>query len=175
MVDKLTVITEPENFSGERALVELMLRRGVDRVHVRKRRAEDAEALIAEIAPEFHGRLRVHYYPELASRYGCEMHLRERSCHSVDELREDVEYQFLSPIYDSISKEGYKSRFDLAELRVGGNVIALGGVTPEHFGELRAAGFGGAAMIGYIWADHKEETIKERIDAAIYNSYKFEI
>ncbi len=174
-MDKLTVITEPENFSGEGALVELMLRRGVDRVHVRKRRAEDAEALIKGVAPELRGRLRVHYYPEIAERYGCAVHLSGRSCHSVEELRGDVDYQFLSPIYDSISKVGYKSRFDLRELRVGRNVIALGGVTPDHFGELKAAGFGGAAMIGYIWADHDEKTIKERVDAAIYNSYKFEI
>lgn len=169
-MDKLIVITEPENFDGESELVELMLREGIDRVHIRKYSATDAESLIAAIDSTLRPRLRVHYHKEIAEKFNIELHQKSRSCHSPEELSNDVEYQFLSPIYDSISKQGYKSRFNLATLRVSKNVYALGGVEPCRFAELEQAGFGGAAMLGYIWADHNPETIKKRIYAAIHHS-----
>lgn len=93
-----------------------------------------------------------------------------RSCHSFSELdellkledqeREKYEYVFLSPIYDSISKAGYESKFlpteELEALLKGKyadlNVIALGGVTPDRFPELKRAGFSGAAMLGHLRA-----------------------
>ena len=56
-------------------------------------------------------------------------------------------------MYDSISKQGYASGFNLDELKgrlVGRNVIALGGVTPDKFLELQVAGFVGAAMLGCL-------------------------
>lgn len=69
------------------------------------------------------------------------------------------DYVTLSPVYDSISKAGYRQRFSpgnpelkalLTGKTAGLRVIALGGVTPESFSELRDAGFGGAAMLGYF-------------------------
>ena len=79
-----------------------------------------------------------------------------KSCHSLDEisLAEGYDYVTLSPIYDSISKAGYKAKFDIDSLRpviAGRKVIALGGVTPEKFGELAEKGFSGASLLGYIW------------------------
>lgn len=60
----------------------------------------------------------------------------------------------LSPIFDSISKNGYRSAFDLDEIKdmiTGRHVTALGGVTPDAFPILREKGFSGAALLGYIW------------------------
>ena len=60
----------------------------------------------------------------------------------------------LSPVFDSISKQGYRSAFDPDSLRPwleGKRVVALGGVTPERIPLLRDAGFSGAAMLGYFW------------------------
>jgi len=184
---KLIAVTLPMLFpEGEAALIELMLRRGIDRVHVRKPGAAEADVarLLDAIPPELRGRLSLHGFQSLAAKFGTGVHLNarnpsapagfrgmlSRSCHSLGELAADVDYQFLSPIFDSISKPGYHSRFDPEKLRVDASAIALGGVTPEKFAALRRAGFGGAAMSGYIWADRSPSTIKKRIDAAIHHS-----
>lgn len=165
-----------------------MLRRGIDRVHVRKPGASDADVrrLLEAVAAELRGRLSVHGFQTLAVEYGAGVHLNaanpiapvgfsgvvSRSCHSPAEIAYDVDYQFLSPVFDSISKIGYESKFRLETLRVSHRTIGLGGVTPERFGELRRAGFGGAAMLGWIWADKDIETIIDRIDAAVYHSHQ---
>lgn len=64
---------------------------------------------------------------------------------------------FLSPIYGSISKPGYEAAFPdadaLASALAGARypVLALGGVTPDKFEELRELGFAGAALLGAVW------------------------
>ena len=71
-----------------------------------------------------------------------------------------AEYAFLSPIFDSISKAGYKSKFDLHELKnspllarrgVGGEVFALGGIDEHKIDICRQLGFAGVAVLGTIW------------------------
>ena len=69
-----------------------------------------------------------------------------------------VDYLFLSPIFDSISKAGYKSNFTIDELRaaadagiIDSRVFALGGVTPDRLSLLQSIGFGGAVMLGAVW------------------------
>ncbi|MDE6294558.1 MAG: thiamine phosphate synthase, partial [Muribaculaceae bacterium] len=83
-----------------------------------------------------------------------------KSFHSLNELAASclpLDYATLSPIYDSISKTGYKSHFqNKSELSgaIGQSsfpIVALGGVTPDKFNELRALGFGGAAMLGALF------------------------
>lgn len=63
-------------------------------------------------------------------------------------------YATLSPIFDSISKQGYKAAFNFDELQSALSklklpVIALGGVTPEKIPLLTTLGFKGAAMLGH--------------------------
>ncbi len=76
--------------------------------------------------------------------------------HSIEQLdqSENFDYVTLSPIFDSISKPGYKSAFNLENISRyirGKKVVALGGVTPDKFPALRDAGFFGAAMLGHFW------------------------
>ena len=83
------------------------------------------------------------------------------SFHTLEDLgvcRGDVDYCFLSPIYNSTSKgPGYAAAFpdteQLAAALAGARypVIALGGVTPDRFGELADLGFAGAALLGAVW------------------------
>ena len=70
----------------------------------------------------------------------------------------DYDYLLLSPIFDSISKQGYRSGFSDEELRrasdegiIDHKVIALGGVTPDRIGYLESLNFGGVAMMGAIY------------------------
>lgn len=84
------------------------------------------------------------------------------SAHSFDEINNlpfDTDYVFLSPIYDSISKLGYQSNFDLNELEknlktVNTKVIALGGVTLSHVEQLQSIGFNGYAQLGNFWRNN---------------------
>lgn len=165
-------ITVPEFFEGEASAITTLLRGGdYWRVHVRKPNATDAqvEKLLKEIPHEFYPRLTMHYYFEIAVKYSLGgLHLSSRnselpdawsglvsrSFHSIEEIGKcDYDYAFLSPIYPSISKPGYKGEFDFNQLRraVDAKIFALGGVTHEKIAELKEIGFGGVAMLGNVW------------------------
>lgn len=168
---RIIVVTEPAFRAGEAAAIARLLDSGAAwRVHLRKPGCTEAamRGLIEEVPERLRHRLSLHDCHSLAARYGAGVHLNSRctggfsapvvsrSCHSLEEVdacREAVDYCFLSPVYDSISKQGYLSEFTLCDLagRVHSRVMALGGVRPERFGELRRAGFGGAAMLGCVW------------------------
>lgn len=94
------------------------------------------------------------------------------SCHSIQEVKErknTTDYLFLSPIFDSISKDGYRATYTKLELQtaaeggiIDAKVIALGGITPARIEEIKALDFGGAALLGDIWR-HKEN-LKEFVE-----------
>ncbi len=89
-----------------------------------------------------------------------------RSCHSLEESRGAADYVFISPVFDSISKAGYTAAFSLDELRgkVDSRCIALGGVEPCRLSQVADAGFGGAALLGYIWRDFSISELDKRIN-----------
>lgn len=175
---KLIAITQPQFFHGEARLIEQMLDSGLYwRVHLRKPEAAEADVkkLVMEIPQRLWPRLTIHYFPELAQSLGLGgIHLNSRlkeppegwtglvsrSCHSLDELVLPADYSFLSPVFDSISKPGYMSRFSPDQLRgkVGSTTFALGGVTQQKLPLLEKLGFGGAAMLGAVWPAPNIET-----------------
>ena len=66
------------------------------------------------------------------------------------------DYAFLSPVFDSISKEGYQSNLNLEELKsdfqtmqTNTKVYALGGITAENIPLLEGIGFEGIALGNY--------------------------
>ena len=76
----------------------------------------------------------------------------------ISKYKNDYDYLFLSPIFDSISKVGYKSGFNDEELLnasvdgiIDERVIALGGVTFDKIPYLKELHFGGVAMIGGLY------------------------
>ena len=178
MVDNnhfLILAVTPENiFEGETHIIESLLDIEFDYVHIRHPNADISSfrELLNSIDKSYHNRLKIHSHFELLYEYDLGgVHLNNRnpeypgncakskSCHSIEELVDASQYEYvtLSPIFNSISKCGYKSRFDLTELRKNlpaQNVIALGGVTPKHFNELKDIGFGGAMMSGYVFQNH---------------------
>jgi thiamine-phosphate pyrophosphorylase len=83
------------------------------------------------------------------------------SLHSLADVLQDwqnLDYAFLSPTFDSISKEGYAAAgFDSAKLvealgQAQMPVYALGGITPERLSAVREMGFSGAGILGAVWA-----------------------
>jgi thiamine-phosphate pyrophosphorylase len=65
-------------------------------------------------------------------------------------------YVFLSPIFDSISKVGYRSTFSEDSLeqmlsKTSYSVIALGGVDEDKIEQAKKWGFSGVAVMGSLW------------------------
>lgn len=177
---KLIVITQPSFISDEGMLINTLFENGVDRVHIRKPGASEDEyrRLIEEIDGRWHGRLSLHDCHDVAVEYGCGVHLNGRnpyppqieggvvlsaSCHSLAEVVERkkvCDYVFLSPIFDSISKQGYGSAFTEDDIKkatqsgiVDSRVMALGGVCLDNLSLVKDMGFGGAALLGDVWRD----------------------
>lgn len=99
-----------------------------------------------------------------------------RICNSLDSidsssgLQSFESYVTLSPIFNSISKSGYVANFSDMQLReaaergiINSKVFAMGGVTPKDFGYLRSLGFGGVALLGYVWGDGSAEFIRNDV------------
>lgn len=176
---RVVVITKPDLFDGEIEMVTALFRAGLQFLHLRKPGllAHELETFIEAIPEKFRNRVVLHSHFHLVAKYGLRgIHLNSRdgeipdgyrghisrSCHSFDEIKrykESCDYLFLSPVYDSISKEGYKASFTKEELVnahregiIDEKVIALGGVTMDKFRELSCLGFGGVAMLGDIWS-----------------------
>ena len=178
---KVIVITLPTFFESEALKIEDFLRKGVAHtIHLRKPSAtcSEMEALIRRIPTDLHRHLVIHDHFELARKYnllGVHLNRRNpsppedwqgsvsRSCHSLQEVEEwkaRCDYVSLSPIFDSISKEGYKAAFTadaLEQARKGGiidhRVMALGGVTFGRLEKVKEMGFGGAMILGDAWKD----------------------
>lgn len=169
---KIIAITLPEDVENESEKIVKLLDSGVDYVHIRKpgKELRQVEKLLKEIPEEYHSRLKLHDHFSLLDRFGLGgVHLNSRnriapenarsvscSCHAVEEIvyNNDKDYVFLSPIFDSISKKDYKSKFNIDELTPYlslGRVVALGGVTTGKLSLLKEKGFYGAAMMGSIW------------------------
>lgn len=161
-------------------MLATILDSGFHFVHVRKPgfTEQQMRQYISAVPTKYHCRLKLHSHFALVEELAlCGMHLNHRSptlpgtidatrlsisrsCHSFEELQaaSECDYAFLSPIFDSISKQGYGSAFALADLQQFfarnpqcSNAVALGGVTPEHLRELKACGFAGAAFLGYLF------------------------
>lgn len=174
----LIVITLPHFFEGEADALNALFDAGLEILHLRKPHATLArmKQLLNGIRTEYHARIVTHECFELADEYGLKgIHLNGRnpeppqgftrhiscSCHSLPEVvrkKESCQYVFLSPIYNSISKEGYAAAFTPQSLReaadkgiIDHRVMALGGITLSHLPRVKALGFGGAAVLGDLW------------------------
>lgn len=183
------VITSPGEVDDEPKKIVCLLESGVDIVHIRKPSwtIEETRKLIFGIPVGMRNKLSLHDHFSLATEMslgGVHLNSRNpvapqgitrisRTCHTVEEIVDsgNCNYVTLSPIFDSISKNGYRSAFELESIRhhiQGKHVVALGGVTPDAFPILKEKGFFGAALLGYIWnGDFK--TAVNSLETAIKN------
>lgn len=176
---RIIVITSPLAVKDEATICNLLFDHGLEILHLRKPGCdmETYEAFIRKIRCCYRNRIVVHDHYRLVEKYRLRgIHLRSGqedlysdytgwrvsiSCHSVDEIRHlsfHPEYCFLGPVFDSISKPGYRSRFaDMPDLSgIPFPVIALGGVTQEKIVLCRESGFQGVAVLGFIWEEPQE-------------------
>lgn len=199
---RLVLISAPATLPDEPRLLAALLGTGSETLHLRKPGwpAARVERLILSLPEPFHARLVLHGHPGLVRRYrlgGLHLTAAARaathrpplllpsqtlstSFHSLAEIsqhRRRYDYVFLSPIFDSISKAGYASGFDLATVQAPlhrlaarsayrPQVLALGGISTENIGMLAPAGFVGAAVLGIIWQSPDPVAALRRLQAA---------
>lgn len=184
---KIIAITSPKVTGDDEYIIKGLVNRGIDIVHFRKPDSgiEECRSLLLKLTSGERSKIVVHDYPELYEEFsllGIHVNknvislpegysgLKTRSCHSFEEVemyKEDYDYLFLSPIFNSISKQGYMSAFTDAQLQqaskagvIDRKVIALGGVTFDKIPYLKELNFGGVAMIGAIY----NTDVLERLD-----------
>ena len=184
----MIVISKETFFPEEACWINAMMSEYPFILHLRKPFAAlaELEILLQQIHPVYYDRIVLHDHYALAEKYqlkGIHWNARNedfklegaywqkasisRSCHSIPEVemyKNQYQYVTLSPIFDSISKQGYKAAFSESELKlamekgiINHQVIALGGIDSSNIHQLATMGFGGAAVLGVIW-NHTELT-----------------
>jgi thiamine-phosphate pyrophosphorylase len=180
---KLIIISHPTALPDEAQLINKLMDEGLEIFHVRKPglNMKDTIDLLLQIKPEHRSKLAMHDHHAIAEKVGTKrIHFSEEkrgytpdhelkhwrakqyilstSIHTLDqylELPAHFDYTFLGPVYDSISKSGYRASFAF-HLETGPRtieVIAIGGITPEKVKQVEAARFDGAAMLGAVWQE----------------------
>ncbi|WP_207429789.1 thiamine phosphate synthase [Pedobacter sp. SYSU D00535] len=182
---KLIAITLPDFFDGEADLIQALFEAGLQRLHIRKPESDEAafRALLNAIPKAFCSRISIHQHHSIAKEYGIKsLHFGESqrkrlklqdfawlrdlrytlstSVHEVKDLKNlqtIFDYAFFSPVFDSISKPGYKGRtaagFSLQESDKVLEVIGLGGIHAENILQLKEMNFDGAAVLGSLWTE----------------------
>lgn len=74
----------------------------------------------------------------------------------IQKAKEPYDYVFISPVFESISKEGYTGSFNLSSIQKTAyltkqKIIVMGGVEPENIPIVHELGVDGVAVLGYIW------------------------
>ncbi len=176
---KLILMTAPQFFIEEHRLLTAFFDEGLEILHLRKPNTEPvySERLLTLLPDEYRKKVIVHDHFYLKTEYNLKgIHLNSRnpepphgyrghvscSCHSADDIllhKKRSDYVLFSPVFDSISKNGYTAKYSLAELKewskqriIDKKVMALGGVDAENIPQLKDYGFGGAVVLGSIWS-----------------------
>lgn len=180
---QLIVISHADMLPGEAAIIQQLFAEGLALFHLRKPEADEQamRQLIAAIPAVYHNRIVMHGFFHLMEEYHIHRwHFREQhrlaataaelaqlkekgytlstSVHEPETLQQlppCFSYTFFSPVFDSISKQGYKGiardDFYLHNEQKAVQVIALGGIDAKNIQLLPSMNFDGAALLGAIW------------------------
>ena len=185
---KFIIISPPYNIEGEIELLRCLFDDGLEYFHLRKPGIDSAileKSLIdylEQLPEKYHNKIILHSNYDLVQKYNLKgMHYSKNnlpirdlndikhqsaSFHSIDEIEKNkypFSYVFLSTVFDSISKQNYKSSFDLTTVsnflknnhnRV--DVIALGGIDENTILQTYELGFDGVAVLGAVWKTFAE-------------------
>ncbi len=184
---ELLVISSPNPLAFEAKHINDLFAAGLGCFHLRKPTYELKEltALLKEIDPRFYDRIALHQFHELATEFGIKrLHYPElarksaepstlvdqeangfvlsTSIHNIERLVQlrHFQYTFYGPVFDSISKTGYRGslpksfRVDKGISRA--KVFALGGIQASNLNSLTTMGFDGAAVLGSLWTQPEQ-------------------
>ena len=186
---KLIVVCSAYDIENEIGLIELMLRKGMDKFHLRKPNytTKYDETFLDRLHPKFIKLIISHSRHNMAFRYklkGINLgrnHKRTKlktfwkvfkmklinkklivtsefdSLTQFNASRYPYDYVMLSPVYDSISKKGKRSKFNHSRLKKAFKtkknyeVYAGGGITASRIAHCQELGFDGVVVMGSIW------------------------
>lgn len=175
----IIVITPEELVQNETNIINGLFQEGLDLLHIRKPfiSLEEMTDFIQKIDVKFHSQLVLHSHYDLAKDFGISrLHFREidrqnglytsftdktisTSAHDIEtfnELSNEWEYSFISPVFPSISKKGYGENSNILndiKRRQNSDVklIALGGINENNMSEVFESRIDGVALLGAIW------------------------
>ena len=177
---ELNIISYDRFFDGEEEIVLKLMKDFNFLFHLRKPNStlENCKSFMQKIPSNMHKRIILHNHYHLISQFdfkGLHYSTQVRrnipvisdytstSCHSVDELTKldgIFSQMFISPVFESISKPGYASSFNLTTLNTfllkarKSKIIALGGINPENIKQIKNSSFDGLAVLGSIWGNN---------------------
>ncbi|MBO9699998.1 MAG: thiamine phosphate synthase [Sporocytophaga sp.] len=190
---QLIVITNEQLLKREHDLLHALFEEGLEVLHIRKPyyTLHELESYVEGINPSYYNRISVHRMPEIIERFPLRGYhfsydafkkdnrdlklinkfrqsnrLVSCSCHSVEDLKaakEITDYQFISPLFDSISKSGYKAGINLNELSKflsenNTTIYGLGGIDEHTIPNLQNTGLKGVVVLGMIWKQFAEDS-----------------
>lgn len=175
----IIIITPEEIVQNEIEVINELFQEGLDLLHIRKPFISSQEMMdfIRKINAEFHHRLVLHSHYNVAGNFDISrLHFREidrqnnmfssftdkiisTSVHDIEvfnELSEEWNYAFISPVFPSISKKGYGENSNiLNDIKNRNNsnlkLIALGGIDDNNINEVLNSNADGVALLGAIW------------------------
>jgi len=186
---KLIVISSPVKINNEIETIIAFFELGLKYFHLRKPNFnyQEYKQFLALIPEEYRKYIIIHHHHQLIQEekikgvhhtsktefdfsLSKEFH-QSKSFHSLAEIENNnypYKYVFLSPIFNSISKQGYQSKFNLTDLEnylknktKNLEIIALGGIESKNAAKAIEIGFDGVAILGAIW---QETDFKKRLE-----------
>ncbi|WP_379023134.1 thiamine phosphate synthase [Parapedobacter deserti] len=180
---QLTVITREDFFKREADIINGLFQTGLTDLHLRKPGASvyEMRTLLRAIDTGFHKQIIIHGHDVLYREFGLlGVHLRldillekrrmqdirliSCSTHTPAEVAAVAglaDRAFISPVFNSISKKGYRSNAALLAVpKPEGKTrwVALGGITPARLHAVHRHGYRNAALLGYIWeGEHPQQ------------------
>ena len=182
---KIIIVSNPGAVENEATIINALFDEGLELFHLRKSDYLETELieLIEKINAKYYSKIVLHQHHQLAKRFKINrIHFPEStrlkskeeklvnlkskgftlstSIHELSELNllsEAFDYAFYGPVFESISKHGYKPKTkeivlpDHKKIKI----VAIGGITPDKISELETLNFDGAALLGSIWEDPK--------------------
>lgn len=176
----MIVITNPFSIENEFQIIHQLFEEGLGLLHVRKPAHSENEmrSFLSKIDDKFYSKLVLHEQHHLAYEFKInQIHFKEKnrveishnfqktvsylstSVHNINDFNElstSFDVAFLSPVFESISKEGYGKNSTILETIVNRanfhtELIALGGITENNIKKALDSGFDSVALLGSIW------------------------
>jgi thiamine-phosphate pyrophosphorylase len=187
----MIVITNPFSIENEFQILHQLFEEGLELLHIRKPAYSEKEmrSFLSHIDDKFYSKLVLHEQHHLAYEFNINrIHLKEKnrvdvsenfqktgsylstSVHTINDFNELPPYfdhAFLSPVFESISKEGYGKNSTILETIVhrtnfNTKLVALGGINENNIKIVLDSGFDSVALLGSIWLnDHPIQKFKQ--------------
>lgn len=188
----LIVISNPANVIDEAKLINALFDEGLEVFHLRKPEAtvDEIRTLLENISYSYYSKISLHHHHLIADDFGIKRlhftamkrqqtsennliqlkksnYILSTSIHQTKEyknLPSCFSYTFFGPVFNSISKQGYRSTLtEVFKFPVEGDhlkVIALGGISEANLQQASKMKFNGVAVLGAIWQKPDESIQK---------------